>query len=403
MVTDMRSADELERALAAADDARAHALALTSELALLRRQAEEIRAGFATEQAVLRRQLEGLRSTLAEREAVLAVTGQVPPPAMGATEPLQAAFEAAPLGMALSDPASRRLLRANACFRRMLGHAKSGMPEGAGLLDVIHPEDRDAAEAALRSLEAGHGPLSAELRCLRREGDPVDVRVEGVLVPGPPALLFLLFHDLTEQRAAAERQMLLAREMDHRAKNMLAILQSVVRLTRAPDLKGYMQAIEGRIGAVARAHSLLSGDRFRGAQLRRLVEEELAPFAGAPSDRIRIAGPDLPLAPQAVQCLAMALHEMATNAAKYGALSVPAGTLAVTWEVLHAEDLLRLRWVEGGGPPVPCDAGRRGFGSRLIQATIEEQLGGWVVKDWNREGLRCEIGIPARRSIIAAA
>ena len=214
-----------------------------------------------------------------------------------------------------------------------------------------------------------------------------------------------MVQDITGPRALAERQALLAREMDHRAKNLLAVMQTIVRLTRAPDLEGYRQAIEGRIGTVARAHSLLSGERFRRAQLRRLVEEELAPYAGPDpvSARIRVVGPDLPLAPAAVQALAMALHELATNAAKYGALSVPGGLLAVEWELAEAGSLLRLRWTERDGPPVPAGLARRGFGSRLILATIEEQLGGWVVKEWDPAGLRCEIGIPAGRSVAAAA
>ncbi len=140
------------------------------------------------------------------------------------------------------------------------------------------------------------------------------VRISGVTI------------DVTDRKEADERQILLAREVDHRARNALAVIQSIIRLTRAKSVDDYVQAIEGRIKALARAHTLLSDSRWNGADLSTLVDEELAPYRAG--DRIRCGGPDISLQPATAQGLALALHELATNAAKHGALSSPAGKIS---------------------------------------------------------------------------
>lgn len=123
------------------------------------------------------------------------------------------------------------------------------------------------------------------------------------------------------------------------------------------------------------------------------------PPYGAAAERIRSAGPDLLLLPDAVQALGMALHELATNAAKYGALSVLGGSLSITWDVAEEDGLLKLCWQERGRPLVQAPGPRRGFGSRVIAATIEEQLGGHAAMAWEPEGLRCDIALPLSRAI----
>jgi two-component sensor histidine kinase len=198
-------------------------------------------------------------------------------------------------------------------------------------------------------------------------------------------------YDITERRREQEKQMLLAREVDHRARNVLAVVQSILRLTRAEDPRRYVEAVEGRVAALARAHTLLSRDSWTGASLQDVVQEELTAYRGA--GRAWLTGPPIRLAAEAVQPLSMVLHELATNAAKYGALSLPGGRVDVSWKV-EAEHL-HLLWREHDGPPVLVPPQRRGFGSTMIAATLHDQLHGTVRFDWHQAGLGCAITLPA--------
>ncbi len=196
--------------------------------------------------------------------------------------------------------------------------------------------------------------------------------------------------DITERKKSEERQMLLAREVDHRAKNALALVQSILRLTRADDLVQYTKTVEGRIRALSRAHTILSQSRWQGASLRGLVDEELAPFKLS-GNTIAIEGSDVLLNPASAQTIALALHELATNAAKYGSLSVPGGGLALSWRVENR--IIKFDWRESGGPATSAP-NRKGFGTRIIVASIEQQLGGKVLLNWHTEGLACAFTIP---------
>jgi PAS domain S-box-containing protein len=200
--------------------------------------------------------------------------------------------------------------------------------------------------------------------------------------------------DITERKQAQERQLLLAREVDHRARNALAVVQAIVRLTRAGTQQGYIEAVEGRIHALAQAHTLLSESRWEGADVRTLVGEELAPYRGGEAARVRIEGPPLILSPEKAQNLALALHELATNSAKYGALSVAKGTLVVGWQA--DSNILTLSWHEAGGPPVQAPSAQ-GFGTKILNASIKHQIGGNVVWDWRPGGLHCTVQIPIER------
>ncbi|WP_165838789.1 PAS domain-containing protein [Roseicella frigidaeris] len=204
-----------------------------------------------------------------------------------------------------------------------------------------------------------------------------------------------IFRDMRQRKAAEERQALLAREVDHRAKNVLAVVQGLVQLTDAREPAAFKRAVAGRIAALARAHTLLAEDRWHGTDLRTLLAGELAPFLG--EHRAELSGPRVALPPGAAQPMAMAIHEMATNALKYGALSAAAGRLAVSWYLASRSDgvpLLRLRWVETGGPPVVGAPGRRGFGSRVLEGTLQGQLGGRVSLVWEASGLICDVEVP---------
>ena len=203
------------------------------------------------------------------------------------------------------------------------------------------------------------------------------IRVSGVTV------------DITERKQAEERQNLLAREVDHRAKNALALAQSIVRLTRGENVKTYIRSVEGRINALARVHTVLSLSSWQGAEIRKLIDEELAPYSTG--DQIALSGPEVQLEPTTAQTVALALHELVTNSAKYGALSTLSGRLSVSWE--DQAGLLKIIWVETGGPPVEKPVSR-GFGTRSVIASIELQLGGQAEFDWRPEGLVCCLSVP---------
>jgi two-component sensor histidine kinase/CheY-like chemotaxis protein len=192
-----------------------------------------------------------------------------------------------------------------------------------------------------------------------------------------------------ELRLSHDHQTVLAREVDHRAKNALAVAQAIVRLTHAETIDKYILAIEGRINALARAHALLSDSRWQGASLRTIIEDELAPYRGASEQHYAVDGPDIVLRPVSAQAIALVLHELATNAAKYGAFAAKTGKLALSWKA----DPLTISWHESGVhgllPPTSY-----GFGSKVIDLSIRTQLGGQAHFHWNRDGLHCILEVP---------
>lgn len=174
---------------------------------------------------------------------------------------------------------------------------------------------------------------------------------------------------------------------EHRTKNVLATVQATVRLTHAKSLEDYKDAIEGRIRALANTHCLFAESGWAGADLRSLVLQELLPYG---QTRIEVDGKDFSLKPSTAQTLALCLHELTTNAAKYGALSVPDGRVRVEWS-RAADGRVSLLWSERGGPLVKRPT-RRGFGSKMLEAFM--QMKGKIKLDWCPEGLQCEITIP---------
>lgn len=201
-----------------------------------------------------------------------------------------------------------------------------------------------------------------------------------------------------ELEAAIAQQHLLACEVDHRARNSLAVIQAIVAMMPSTPNASAAKVIEGRIRAMARAHTLLSETRWEGADLARLVNEELEPYRA--NERIRVTGPVVAIRPTVAQNFVLAVHELATNAAKYGALSAVGGGLSVSWSLDNQN--LTLVWTETGGPPVKKPE-RMGFGTRVIEASIRRQLGGSVVKEWRPGGLRTTLTIPSSHFSLQAA
>jgi two-component sensor histidine kinase len=183
-------------------------------------------------------------------------------------------------------------------------------------------------------------------------------------------------------------QDLLVEELNHRVKNTLAILQSIAVQTFRSASKGEREKFEGRLGALAEAHNLLSTEKWQGSELQDVVRRVLQPYLLNNPERVKMFGPQVPLSPRVAVVLSMIVHEIATNAAKYGALSNDNGTIAVDWEVIteNATKKLRLIWTEAGGPHVTAPV-QRGFGSRLIERSARDQLGGEATVDFLPRGV----------------
>ena len=194
---------------------------------------------------------------------------------------------------------------------------------------------------------------------------------------------------------ALERRKFLLRELDHRCKNTLAAVQSIAdqTLRRATSPEHFVEAFNGRIGALGRAHELLTRGAWGNAKLSEVVGQALTPFCGAPGLTIAVSGPGIALTPETAVATHLMVHELAVNATKYGALSVEGGRLDVSWTVDHAEAALDFRWIERGGPPVKTPESR-GFGSRLIEHGVVKDLGGRSQMQFDSEGLQFQMRTP---------
>jgi len=194
--------------------------------------------------------------------------------------------------------------------------------------------------------------------------------------------------DITTRKQAEERMMLLTGEVDHRSNNLLAVIQAMLRLTKADTAEEFQAAFQGRLSALANVQRLFSVSRWTGASIQRIIEEELRPYG---SSRVSIAGRDIRLPPALAQALAVSVHELATNAAKYGSLSGPSGQIDIRWQIDPADSLV-LRWTESGGPQI-AEPMRKGFGVDAIDGMVRT-LSGRITRQWKPEGLDCELSFP---------
>jgi PAS domain S-box-containing protein len=339
---------------------------------------------------------------------------------------LSLALEAGGLGAWEMDPRSGSVVRSprhDALFgyprpqtrwsyRRMLRH--------------VLPEDRPRVEAAFRRAFAEAAPVRVECRIRTAgKGEARWLEASGAPHRGPDGRVKFLgvVADTTERRRTEERLRLVAGELNHRVKNTLAAVQSIAAQTLRwpagdlPAAEAARAAFQSRLLALARSHELLTREGWTGADLAELATHALAPHAGARGGsgdaaptRVTIAGPPVRLAPRCTVPLAMALHELATNAARHGALSRPEGRVTVLWSVRAAPaegaaaggvagpapgaEVLTLRWEESGGPPLAGPPTRRGFGTRLLERGLALELRGTVRLDFARDGLRCEVEAP---------
>jgi PAS domain S-box-containing protein len=259
----------------------------------------------------------------------------------------------------------------------------------------IHPEDAGAVREAIERCFAHGDPFHAEYRILRADtGEERWLQSHGNRIEpgsGKGWRAVGVSVDITQQKQWERRQRLLVSELNHRVKNILAIIQAIAHQSFRPgvDQAAARAVFENRLAALSSAHDLLTEENWEAASLRRVVSDSLA--AVPRPDRIAIRGPDLALTPKTAVSLAMALHELATNAMKYGALSNDEGTITIRWSI--AESRLHLEWREAGGPPVVPPSGR-GFGSRMIERGLAAELAGKVTIDFPPTGLVCTVDAP---------
>jgi two-component sensor histidine kinase len=201
--------------------------------------------------------------------------------------------------------------------------------------------------------------------------------------------------DISQRKHAEQHRDLLIHELNHRVKNTLATVQSLAMQTfRGPETRRALETFDARLLALSGAHNVLTRESWKGADIREIVRNTVAAWSGGTVSRIVVGGPELRLRPAAALAMAMALHELATNATKYGALSNKDGNVSVHWTISDGNPAhFELRWLEQGGPPVRVPTAR-GFGTRLIEYGLAQDLGGTVELAFNDGGVECTIGAP---------
>jgi PAS domain S-box-containing protein len=313
-------------------------------------------------------------------------------------ERLRGFAEASSDVMWVMDAATRRFEFVSPSFEEIYGESPSRILRDQGRwAQLLHPDDRDRVLDAMAAVLDGRR-VETEYRIVRPDGILRWIRDTVFPIRGADGRVRRaagLARDVTQRKEDESRQRLMLRELNHRVKNTLATVQSIARQTlrHASDPEVFQERFEDRLLALSQTHNLLTNENWERGSLKALLKQELSPYG---KDRVHLLGDqDVHLAPRAVVPLGMALHELTTNAAKYGALSVPSGELTVTWTVSGTLfQSLRLEWRERGGPPVTAPPARRGFGSRLLERGIRAELEGEVTLDYTPEGLDAVIDIP---------
>jgi two-component sensor histidine kinase len=312
-----------------------------------------------------------------------------------------AVFDASPIGMAVVEPHTRRLTAVNGTLARLVGVSEGDLvASGVGLQllfgTVSSGPIGSEIEAARR--RGASGPI--ELDLLSAERRRVPVRVSLSALPGEPSRIVMTIQDITELRESDARRQLMLREVEHRAKNTLALVQAAVRMgaSGTSDAQELARAVEARVAALGRSQSVLTTVGAEGAELRQLIEQEVLPFAphvSSPGERrLVLDGTATRVTAPAAQALTMTFHELATNAAKYGAFSSTEGNVRISWHIDAQRGALVLDWSETNGPPIEARRPRPGFGTRLISTTIQHQLGGKVAWRWGADALTVEAELP---------
>ena len=315
------------------------------------------------------------------------------------------ALERTRVPMVVTDPTQdgNPIVLANEAFLKMTGY--SGDEVLGRNCRFLQGADTDPAVIAeLRDAVAARREITVEILNYHRDGRPFwnQLLVSPVFNDaGDVTNFFASQIDVTARRAAQDLEAaehLLLKEVDHRAKNALALVQSIMRLTRSQDATAYARIVQGRVDALARAHALLSENRWRGAPILQVIRGEIEPFGHR---RVRIDGPAVQIASAQVQPLALLLHEMLENALQHGALSHPDGLVRLDWSLTDSDDLV-LHWHEGSSVTA-CGVAEPSLGLTMVTTMIERQLRGRSEFRWEASGLEAEFVFPMARSARDAA
>ena len=299
--------------------------------------------------------------------------------------------------------AEGRTTFANPAAEGMFGWTNDEL-RGERLHDLIHYQRPDGTPFAMcdcplgQVFETGESLRFHEDVFFRRDGSAVHVTCSNAAVQKDGAVAggVLIVRDVTERREAERHRKLLVGELNHRVKNMLAIVQGIAHQSFRAEKSGPgYKAFQGRLTALSAAHDLLTASDWRAASMRDVVRGAIRPFTRG-EKQFALDGPEIELPPRIAVALAMAVHELATNATKYGALSAEGGRVTIGWESRDAGEgdrTLAFTWAETGGPAVEAPS-RRGFGSRLIERSLASELGGSVSIEFRPEGLLCRVRAP---------
>ena len=325
-----------------------------------------------------------------------------------AEQRLTATFDHALAGISEIDK-DGVILRANTAMEGLTGYSKAELL-GRSVFELTHPDDVEADRAEYaRQVRGEIDRYEVVKRYIRADGSAVWVHVLSTVVTGPDGKFLYgvrVAHDVSEQKLRDERNKLLINELNHRVKNTLSTVQSLAKHTgrTSEGIDDFLGRFEGRLLALSKAHDRLTRRNWEGASLKEIVEEELVLHGGRQRGLIA-EGPDVALSPHAALSLSMALHELGTNAAKYGALQSPKGQILVSWTVSRDRysrpEQARLTWEERHGPPVEPPT-RRGFGSRLLEAMAAD-LRGAAELSFERPGLRWTVSFQLAADAEAAA
>lgn len=297
------------------------------------------------------------------------------------------------------DPRQQKVLYVSPAYERVWGFSRAALERSPkAWRRSLHPEDRSLADPVFEEMLQGRRPLFELVYRMRGpDGSWRWVRDKAWLVrAGETERVVGVMTDISAEKASEERQRFVARELDHRLKNTFALVQSIVRLSRrtARDVEEYAGSLEGRINALARSQDVVVKGASHAALLEDIVRDSLAPYRGR-DDRIAVKGPAIEIGAREVQLLHMGFHELATNAAKYGSLSIPSGRVSVEWQTIADEhgEALELTWTESGGPIVRPPA-RRGFGSTLVEHGLASEFAGEIKIDFPPQGVVCTMRLP---------
>jgi PAS domain S-box-containing protein len=264
---------------------------------------------------------------------------------------------------------------------------------GKPITILIPPDCQKEEEGIMGRIRCGQRVEHYETVRQRKQGNLIEISLSVSPLRNAQGKVIgasKIARDISERKRSEAQIVNLAREAEHRTKNILATVLATVRLSQSDTSDNLKQLIEGRISALANVHALFVESRWAGAELHSLVTQELLPYSGERA-RVRIDGPAAMLEPSTAQAIAISLHELATNSAKYGSLSAAGGHVEIAWSPT-ADGRLNVRWTELGGPTVTPPT-HRGFGTRVMENIIG-QLRGEVRFDWRAQGLTCEINLP---------